>query len=138
MGRFFSWIGELIKSCVDGIIGFFASLWGIFWDLLCKLGAWFLDWFLYVWEWVEYGYYCALDWILKQFLNFLSLIDDHVSIDIDDYLDAVSSFAPYIQAVNAFMPLDVILVCCAIYLTCLVTWCIYKFVKSWIPAVSGS
>lgn len=138
MGRFFSWLGNLLKSCIDGIIEFFVSLWGIIWDLLVSVGNWFLDWFYYVWDFIVFGYYGALDWIIKQFVQFLDFLASIIQIDIDSYLDSVNQFSPYIHAANVFLPLDTICICSGVYITVLITWCIYKFIKSWIPTVSGT
>lgn len=138
MGRFFSWLGNLFKSCIDGIIGFFVSLWDIIWNLFEQIGSWFLDWFNYVWDFVIYGYYASLDWIIKQFVQFLDYLSTVISIDLDSYLETASSFAPYVQSVNVFLPLDVICICAGVYFSTLVVWCIYKFIKSWIPTISGT
>lgn len=136
MGRFFSWLGNLIKSCIDGIIGFFISIWEFFWSILCGIGNFFLDCWEYLWNWVQWAYYSALDWILRQFVNFLDLIADNVSLNID--LTGLDSVYNTIAQVNLLIPLDTILYCGGTYITVLLCWVVYKFIKSWIPTISGT
>lgn len=136
MGKFFTWIGDLVKSCFDGIIGFFVSLWNLFWSILAGIGQYFVDAWRYLWDWVAWAFYCGIDWLLSQFVAVLDLLAENFQLEFD--------FTPFetifqtVSAVNVFIPLDTFLLCGGIYFACLIGWVIYKFVKSWLPLVSGS
>lgn len=136
MGKFFSWLGELFKSCFDGIIGFFVGLWDLFWSILCGIGQFFIDCWNYLWDWIQWGFYSAIDWILCQFVGLLDVLAENLNIEFD-----LTQFEQLFQAVsfiNHILPLDTFLLCGAFYFSFLLIWVVYKFVKSWIPAVSGT
>lgn len=50
---------------------------------------------------------------------------------------AAAPMAPYFNFVNAWFPLDVLVTIVSAYTTFWVALVTYKFVKSWIPTVSG-
>lgn len=136
MGKFFKWIGDLLKSCFDGIIGFFISIWDFFWIILCGIGQFFVDCWRYLWDWVIWAFYTSLDWILSQFVAILDKISDQIHFQIDQ--SSAQQVVNFISSLNAFFPLDMLFLCCSTYITVLIVWTIYKFVKSWIPTVSGT
>ncbi|MDO4628513.1 MAG: hypothetical protein Q4C70_04975 [Planctomycetia bacterium] len=135
MGKFFSWLGDLIKLIFNGIIGFFVSIWEAFWKILTGIGHFFVDCWEYLWNWVQWAYYSAIDWILRQFVSILDIIIEACPIDVD--LSGASGVLSVMYSVDMIFPVDTILSCMGIYFVCLVGWCVYKFIKSWIPTVSG-
>ena len=136
MGRFFTWIGNLLKSCIDGIITFFISIWEFFWNILVGIGNFFVDIWNYVWDWLQWAYYSAIDWILRQFVNFLELIADNINLNID--LSGFNSILQTVAQVNLIVPVDTVLICSGTYTAVLLVWVVYKFIKSWIPTISGT
>ncbi|MBR0191851.1 MAG: hypothetical protein IJQ31_07290 [Thermoguttaceae bacterium] len=136
MGRFFTWIGNLLKSCIEGIISFLISIWNFFWNILVGIGNFFVDIWNYVWDWLQWAFYSCIDWILRQFVNFLDLIADNINLNID--LSGFNSIFQTIAQVNLIFPVDTVLTCSGIYTTVLLVWVVYKFIKSWIPTVSGT
>lgn len=129
MGKFFSWLGNLIKSAIEGIIDFF-------WGILQGIGQFFLDCWHYLWDWVSWGFLCAIDWILSLFMGILDLLAEKVTFEID--LMPYAEIFQRVSVINAWVPLDTFFYCAGVYFTFLFIWIVYKFVKSWIPSVSGS
>ena len=74
--------------------------------------------------------------MMRLWVNFLDMISDKISLR--DFFDSADSVFQTMSLVNGILPLDTILTCCGIYLSALCTWVVYKFIKSWIPTVSGS
>lgn len=138
MSGFFEWLGDLWESCVDGILGFFRGLWNVIWEICCNVGNFILDLINYVWDWVIYGFYKAIDWMLCQFVSFLDWLGTMINFDFMNTLLQNTTFISYFQAVNSIVPLDILLLCGTSFLGVLLTWCVYKFVKSWIPFVNGT
>ena len=128
MGKFFSWLGDLIKSAFEGIIDFL-------WSILKGIGQFFLDCWNYLWDWIVWAFYCVVDFFLGCFVALLDLVSENMSFDLD--LTAFQQLILWSEFLNRIFPLDIFLYCTFVYLTCLVCWCVYKFVKSWIPFVSG-
>ena len=138
MKAFFEWLGSLIKSSFDGIIGFFVGLWDAFWGVMCDVGAYILSWIDWVWQWIVWAYYQIIDFVLIQGVTFLeSTFADSNWGDLNSYLDAYLQCVNALQVANTFVPLDMMVVCLDVYIKVLLVWIVYKFVKSWIPTVSG-
>lgn len=137
MSRFFAWIGSVILSCVTGILQFFWDLWAVIWQLLVDIGVYLLELFDYVFDWVEYGFYSFVDWVLIQLLNFLTLITDNVDFNLSVRTSDAETLFSYVYMLDKIFPLTTFFSCCAVYFGFLVAWTIYRFCKSWIPTVSG-
>lgn len=136
MFGFFEWLGNLIKSIFNFFFGFVIDLWDLFWGVCCAVGNWICAGFEYVWDWVIFGFYCAFDWILCIFVDILEKLSLIISIPID--FQSLQPLIPYIQMCDIFLPIRVFVACVIVYTSVLMTWVTYKFVKSWIPTVSGT
>ncbi|MDO4628576.1 MAG: hypothetical protein Q4C70_05290 [Planctomycetia bacterium] len=137
MGKFFSWLGNFIKFCVDAVLGFFVAIWDLFISLITAVGQWILDFIEYIWGWIEFGYFMALDLLIGNFLEFLEKLVEKFGLD-ESSLESFQNFIEYIQIANRFLPLDIIGGCAVTFFTVLMVWVVYKFIKSWLPTVSGT
>ena len=137
MSRFFEWIGSVILSCVTGVLQFFWDLWEVIWQILVDIATFFLDLFDYVFDWVEYGFYSFVDWVLKQLLNFLTLVTDSVDFNLVVSSSDAETLFGYIYMFDKIFPLATFFSCCVFYFGFLVSWTVFRFCKSWIPTVSG-
>lgn len=135
MAGFFEWLGNLIKSCIDAVIGFFYGLWEGFWAILCGVGAFFVDCWNYLWGWCSWCFYVSIDWILRQFVGILDLLATKIEFDVD--FSAYQTIFETVAHLNAWLPLDTVFYCASFYFSIMFVWIVYKFVKSWIPTVSG-
>jgi len=129
MGKFFSWLGNLIKSAIEGIINFF-------WEILKGIGQFFLDCWNYLWDWISWSFFCALDFLMSSFVALLDLLAENFSVDFD--YSGLYTILESASAFNVILPLDTILLCGGIFFAWLLGWVVYKFVKSWLPWVSGT
>ena len=107
------------------------------WGLIKLIGSFLLELFDYVFSWVEYGFYSSVDWVLCQLMNFLSLITTNFDFQMEISSSAADTFLSYVAMLDAIFPLATFFTCCSVYFSFLVVWTIYRFVKSWIPTVSG-
>lgn len=135
MGKFFSWIGDLIRSCVDGIIQFFGAIWDLVWSLICDAASYIFEFLTYCFSWIVFIIIYMFDWALVLLVEVLEVPGEVVNIDVSG-LENLDSFAT-IAAVNIVIPLDTILQCWLVVGAVLVTHVIYCFIKSWIPTLSG-
>lgn len=137
MSGFFTWLGSIIKSCFSAVIDFFLALWSQIWGICESVGQYFLDCFNYCWDWVQYGFYSLIDWLLCQLMNFFMMISENFEFE-QSFSDAdIDLYLSYVYMVDAIFPLGIFFGCCSVYFTLLLTWTIYRFIKSWIPTVSG-
>lgn len=137
MSGFFEWLGNIIKSCFKAFIDFFIGLWDLIWSLIEKIGAFMMDVFDYVWSWVSYGFYSLIDWLLTQLMGFMTIISENFSFDAGFSDSDIDVFLSYVCMADAIFPLAIFFGCSTVYFTFLLTWSIYRFIKSWIPTVSG-
>lgn len=138
MKAFFEWLGGLFKSLYDGIVGFFVGLWDVVWYVMCGIGGYILSWIDWVWQWIVWAFYQILDFVLVQGVSFLeSTFAESNWTDLNTSFDVFSQCVSALHVANTFVPLDTLATCFGVYLTVLLVWIIYKFVKSWIPTVSG-
>ena len=138
MKAFFEWLGSLFKSLYDGVIGFFIGLWDAVWGVMCAIGTYILSWIDWVWQWIVWAYYQIIDFVLIQGVSFLEMtFSDSDWGDLSSYLDMYTQCVSGLQKANNFFPLDVMASCLGVYVVVLLLWIVYKFVKSWIPTVSG-
>lgn len=106
----------------------------------------FLDWFTYenFLKWVKDALATAWEWI-KEFLDlwlgpmwdataaFFSQMSTHITSAMT-HLDGMT---PYLEAANAWVPIDLFFQLVILYSGFWAALALYRSVKKWIPTVSG-
>lgn len=140
MKWFFKWLWDAIFGLFAPIIDFIYAVWDFLYALMAKVGSWILDAF-----WWVVGVYVWLFWVCVDSVlsfgydTFAFLIDFLPEFSIPEaYTSAAVSAMQVIATIDCFIPISVFLACILLYTAFLIAWCVYKFIKSWIPTVSGS
>ena len=140
MASFFRWLWDCVTGLFQPVISFFYAVWDFLYSLMAQVGNWILDafWWLvgvFVWLfWVCFDSLAALSYSAFAFLMDC-LPEFHIP---EAYSSAAVSAMQIIATIDCFIPVATFLACILLYTAFLVGWCVYKFVKSWIPTVSGS
>ncbi|MDO4569746.1 MAG: hypothetical protein Q4D38_05135 [Planctomycetia bacterium] len=138
MSAFFQWIGDLIHSCFNALVNFLFEIFNVFYTAACAVGQFYLDFFDYIWQWIVWAFYLALDFFLVQGIAFSHFTFDNFDfIDFNTIVSLYQTIKAVLSVANNFVPLDTFFFCLAIYISVLLVWIVYRFIKSWIPTLSG-
>lgn len=140
MKWFFKWLWNAIFALFSPFIDFLYAVWDFLYSLMADVGQWIIDAFWWCVGVAVWWFWVCLDSVLSYgYDTFAFLLDLFPEFEIPTaYSSAVSTVMQVIGTIDCFVPVSVILACVVLYAGFLVAWCFYKFVKSWIPTVSGS
>lgn len=150
MSNLFHWLLSGIYYIFSCFYNFFMYIWGIFLDIVYIFTDFIFGIWITTYNSVQYGVYYVFDTILSILYNLVDYVGEYFQIgqissnrdvwgfSFNEFYQAFAEITDLFQWVNLFIPLDTMFFCLIVYSEILVSWIVYKLVKSWIPTVSGS
>jgi hypothetical protein len=139
MGDFFKWIYDGLCKIYETAYNAVYAAFKYIYDWILEIGDWlwrFVN-FLYEWFWEDLN--SLVDWFFVLGMSSLSVLVDLLpSYDMTALQPSLDVFVYSVSLVNCVAPVEELFYCVVVYVTLLVVWVVYKFIKSWIPFFSGT
>jgi hypothetical protein len=140
MSSLFQWLYACLLNIYNAAYNAIYLSFCWFYNFVCSIGLFLWDLLFWLFDLIVDFFYLSFDFILVLGVGFFDLFfllvpDFVLPLNFDE---VVVFFVDVVSCLNIFFPVSELFYCVIFYLTVLVSWCVYRLVKSWIPTVSGS